>query len=380
MSPRVRAFIVVGFMGFVVQAVALVALQRAGVPLVAATALAVEAAVLSNFASHVRWTWRDRVGGEANGWVVRLLRFHSSAALISLGANVALTWIFVRQFHLPLLVANALSVGIAAAANYVAADRWVFAPRRDAAPAAAGLPVATLALAVCLQAQSVAAKPSSETLAAWQEHVSRVEAQQQTTAPDCTPGDAPTGDSVRVTGGTIYRWSGCTRVRNLTVRDLVDTLVKTGTPPPQDDVLEARVLQRTDDHLQVYLRLIRRSLVTVAYDTEHEMTFHRVSNRLATSRSVATRIQEADGGDHGFLWQWRSYWRYEQAGPDVRIELVSLTLSRDVPALVRPVAAPVINSVARDAMGRTLEALRSFFETPRPGKAATLPGEHPLGR
>ena len=29
-------------------------------PLVAATALAVEAAVLSNFASHVRWTWRDR--------------------------------------------------------------------------------------------------------------------------------------------------------------------------------------------------------------------------------------------------------------------------------------------------------------------------------
>jgi hypothetical protein len=46
----------------------------------------------------------------------------------------------------------------------------------------------------------------------------------------------------------------------------------------------------------------------------------------------------------------------------VLVELDSLTLSRSVPALVRPMAMPLVNSVARESMTRTLEALQQFFE------------------
>jgi hypothetical protein len=94
------------------------------------------------------------------------------------------------------------------------------------------------------------------------------------------------------------------------------------------------------------------------------MTFRRWSPTVATARSVATRIEQADGGDHGFLWRLHSYWRYEEKPNGVLVELESLTLSRDVPALVRPIASPLVNRVARESTYRTLEALRRFFESP----------------
>ena len=49
--------------------------------------------------------------------------------------------------------------------------------------------------------------------------------------------------------------------------------------------------------LRVAIRLIRQAIVTVSYDTEHEMRFHRNTATVATARSVATSIREI-GGTH----------------------------------------------------------------------------------
>ena len=61
MNPRVIAFVAVGCMGFVVQ-ITVLAVLTFGThwSTATATALAVEAAVLTNFFWHERWTWRDR--------------------------------------------------------------------------------------------------------------------------------------------------------------------------------------------------------------------------------------------------------------------------------------------------------------------------------
>lgn len=139
-------------------------------------------------------------------------------------------------------------------------------------------------------------------------------------------------------------------------------LTHPGTPPPQDDVIESRVLARSGDTIDVYLKLMRRTIVTVTYDTEHRVMFTSHSPQLATSRSVSTKIAEVGGSDRGFLWRLNSYWRYSQIGPNVLVEVESLSLSRDIPAVLRPVAAPIINRIARESMERTLGALRNFFE------------------
>ena len=111
------------------------------------------------------------------------------------------------------------------------------------------------------------------------------------------------GASLRVPGGTISDWQGCVFISGATLDRLLNRLQHPGTPPPQADVISARVLGRSDDSLRLAIRLARRAIVTVTYDTEHEMRFHRWTPRLATARSVATRIEEVGGSDHGFPWR-----------------------------------------------------------------------------
>lgn len=350
MSPRVRAFVIVGAIGFVTQIAVLAVLTTAGVALPLATALAVEAAVLHNFVWHQRWTWRDR--DDDTGWARRLLRFHSANAVASIGVNVVLTWAIVRWLHLPAPVASALAVAAAAGVNFVAADRWVFARRATAAATLCVLAVST----------SEAAAPA-RALHAWEAYVRGADGQRSAGQDACRTDAEPVGEGTRVDGGTIYRWSGCTIIKGTTVPALVNALVAAGTPPPQDDVLESRLLERSGDRLRVYLKLQRRALVTVSYDTEHDVTFSRESDTLASSRSVSRSITEIDGGDRGFLWKLNSYWTYEQIGSDVRVSLVSLSLSRDVPALVRPMAGPIVASIARESVFRTLAAVKRFAES-----------------
>ena len=166
---------------------------------------------------------------------------------------------------------------------------------------------------------------------------------------------------MRVPSGTISDWRGSVFIRGVGLDELPRRLQHPGTPP-QDDVASSQVIARTDDSLRVAIRLVRRVIVSVVYDTEHEMRFRRWTPRLATARSVATRIEEVGGSDHGFLWRLHAYWRYEEIDGGVRVDLESLTLSRDVPSIIRPVAAPLVNRIARESMLRTLEALQRFMQ------------------
>ena len=130
---RAARFAWVGAAGFVVQVAALQALAAAGLPYPLATALAVEAAILHNFAWHERWTWADRQVSSQAGLkacsherLARLVRFNGSTALISIGGNVALMALFVGQLHLPLIPASLLAVVTLSALNFLSADRLVF--------------------------------------------------------------------------------------------------------------------------------------------------------------------------------------------------------------------------------------------------------------
>jgi hypothetical protein len=178
------------------------------------------------------------------------------------------------------------------------------------------------------------------------------------------------GESLGVPSGTISRWRGSVFIPGARLDQVLNRLQYPGTPPPQDDVVSSRVISRGHDSLRVFIRLVRHAIVTVTYDTEHEMTFRRRTPTIATARSVATRIDEVGGGDRGFLWRLHSYWRYEQVAGGVRVDLESLTLSRDVPALVRPIALPIVSRIARESMVRTLEALRDYLD-PIPSDSLT---------
>ena len=125
---RPIVFTVVGIVGFAVQTVALwMLVGHARLPVVAATLVATEIAVLHNFAWHVQWTWADRPAGPvATG--LRLLRFNLANGGVSLLGAAALMPVFVHGLGLHYLLANLLTVVACAVVNYLAGDRWVFAP------------------------------------------------------------------------------------------------------------------------------------------------------------------------------------------------------------------------------------------------------------
>ena len=115
-------FSLVGAMGIVVQLVTLALLTAAGVHYLLATALAVEAAVLHNFAWHQNFTWSDRGGGILG----RLARFHLTNGVISLLGNLALMRLLTGGLGMQPVPANLLSIAACFVANFFAADRVVF--------------------------------------------------------------------------------------------------------------------------------------------------------------------------------------------------------------------------------------------------------------
>jgi putative flippase GtrA len=115
----------VGLLGFAVQLAVLGALIHLRLHYLAATAVAVEVAVLHNFAWHERWTWRDRAAVPGSG-ARRLWRFHASNGVISLAGNLVLMRLLVGVLNLPPIAGNLLAVVLCSLLNFAASDRFVF--------------------------------------------------------------------------------------------------------------------------------------------------------------------------------------------------------------------------------------------------------------
>jgi len=128
MSPRFLRFNSVGVAGFALQIGVLSVMVYLGLHYLAATALAVEAAVLHNFFWHERWTWADRPA-TGRGRLVRLGRFHALNGVVSLVGNLVLMRVLVGTFGVLPIPANLLSVLACAAVNYLGSDRIVFDAR-----------------------------------------------------------------------------------------------------------------------------------------------------------------------------------------------------------------------------------------------------------
>ena len=128
MHSRFIRFNVVGLLGFVVQLAVLWGLVHGGVHYLAATAIAVEAAVLHNYLWHERWTWRERDarGGDR---LRRLGGFHVLNGAVSLAGNLALMRLLVGTWHMPPIAANLIAVTACSLVNFALSDRLVFTVR-----------------------------------------------------------------------------------------------------------------------------------------------------------------------------------------------------------------------------------------------------------
>ena len=125
---RFIRFNVVGAFGFALQSGALFALEHIAHPVnyLAATAAAVELAVLNNFVWHQLWTWNDRASATMAETLRRLAKFNLTNGLVSLAGNLILMGLLVGRLGVPVAAAYLVSVATCSIFNFVLADRIAF--------------------------------------------------------------------------------------------------------------------------------------------------------------------------------------------------------------------------------------------------------------
>jgi putative flippase GtrA len=117
---RILKFACVGCVGVGINTGALYIFSRwLGLPLVAASAIAVELAVISNYCLNARWTFGTSVASFG-----RFAKFNL-ASLFGLGLNVMIVWLLVR-FGIYFLAANLFGITAGFASNYALSSIWVW--------------------------------------------------------------------------------------------------------------------------------------------------------------------------------------------------------------------------------------------------------------
>ena len=124
---RWPAFCAVGALGIAVQLGALhFLIHYLRVHYLAATFLAVEAAVLHNFVWHKRWTWANRNIAGFKETLKRLALFHLTNGIVSITGNLLWMRFLVGTMGWNYLPANMTTIAAGALLNFWAGDRIVF--------------------------------------------------------------------------------------------------------------------------------------------------------------------------------------------------------------------------------------------------------------
>jgi hypothetical protein len=180
------------------------------------------------------------------------------------------------------------------------------------------------------------------------------------------------GDT-EVTGGLIHDWIGAVYISGATL-DRVLGLVQNYDQHRAvyaPEVIASKTLRRDGNRFRIHLRLLKKKVITVVLNTEHDVEYFPLDARRWHSRSYSTRIAEVDnpgepgerelapGDDHGFLWRLYSYWRFAERDGGVWVECQAVSLTRHVPTGLGWLIEPIIRGLPRESLANTLRATRA---------------------
>jgi hypothetical protein len=240
-----------------------------------------------------------------------------------------------------------------------------------------------------------AASLQTETLQAWEEHVSALNARNRRRlvpgnpflAIDEIPGQAaklrageilaaPAAPQmpVKVPSGLIHDWVGAAFIPRTTLpaflRFVRDYACYKDVYRPH--VLASKPVEASEWQDRFSLVLMNRSLFAkTALDADYRSQYARLDDRRWYSVAEATRIQEIEDygapSQHvlpenegkGLIWRLYSAARFEERDGGVYIEVEALALSRDIPAGLRWMIEPIVRRVSRSSMTTSLQQTQS---------------------
>ena len=181
---------------------------------------------------------------------------------------------------------------------------------------------------------------------------------------------------VEIPDGLIHDWIGAVFIPGVTLEKTLRLVEDYNSHKRiyKPEVIDSRILTENGNDFQVYMRLLKKKVVTVVLDTRHQVRYTPLSPTRCSSRSYSTRIAEVEnpgtpkerelppGHDHGFLWRLNSYWRFEERDGGVYVECEAISLTRAVPTGLGWLINPVIRALPRESLANTLRATRDALK------------------
>jgi len=174
-------------------------------------------------------------------------------------------------------------------------------------------------------------------------------------------------------GGLLHDWVGTAFIPGATVEQVLALVQDYDRHKNvyKPEVVESRVVSREDQHFRIFLRLLKKKVITVQLNTEHDVRYSQLAPKRWRSISRSTRIAEVDnpgkpgerekppGAGEGFLWRLNSYWRFEERDGGTFVECQAVSLTRDVPMGLGWIIEPIIRNLPKESLENTLRSTRA---------------------
>lgn len=179
-------------------------------------------------------------------------------------------------------------------------------------------------------------------------------------------------EPVKVPNGLVHDWIAAAFIPDSTVEDVLAIIQNYDNHKNfyKPDVIESKLVSRRGNHFHIYLRLLKKRILTVVLDTDHDVNYRALDRARWVCRSQTTRIAEVENAGkpeervlppdtgHGFLWRLNSYWRFQPREAGVVVECRAISLTREVPFGLGWAIEPIIQKLPRESLINTLEATR----------------------
>ena len=165
------------------------------------------------------------------------------------------------------------------------------------------------------------------------------------------------GTTLEVKGGLIHDWSAEAFVKDRTPEQVVAVLQSYERYRDiYPEVTASRLLSKEGNRFRAALQLKRKKFLTVVLNTEYDVEYQKLGEGRWKVASRSTKVEEADGGDNGFLWRLNAYWTITAEPGGVRLQCRSVSLSRDVPLGLAWAVKPLLREMPQESLAGMLAA------------------------
>jgi hypothetical protein len=176
----------------------------------------------------------------------------------------------------------------------------------------------------------------------------------------------------KIPNGLIHDWVGAAFVPEVTVEQVLALVQNYDNHKViyQPEVMESKLIRHDGDDFRIFLRLLKKKIITVVLDTDHDVHYASIDPKRWFCRSYTTRIAEVEDAGmpnerilepdtgYGFLWRLYSYWKFDEKNGGVTIECRAVSLTRDIPTGLGWIIEPVVRKLPQESLVLTLQATR----------------------